>query len=70
MKGDQSVPIKFVQYHFKDEPHAIEVIKSHGNSKTAVPFHPADKSLLVRMKDELNTGLKPGQVYAKVILHN
>lgn len=54
-----------IHYYFQGKPHAINVLP-HGNSKTGLPFHPTEKSVLIKMSEELEKGTQPGKVYTKV----
>ena len=56
----------FFQYLFDDAPIEINV-QPHGNSKGAVPFHPADRSLLKEIRQQASeTNMATSNLYTKV----
>ena len=58
----------FYQYRFDGEPTNVTV-QPHGNSKKQVPFHPANKSLLSKIKNQLadNPKRKPERIYYEIM---
>ena len=56
----------FIQYMFSGKPQSIKVLP-HGNSKTWLPFHPTDRSLLNEMhKSTRGSQVSSMKVYNKV----
>ena len=56
----------FIQYMFSGKPQSIKVLP-HGNSKTGLPFHPTDRSLLNEMhKSTRGSEVSSMKVYNKV----
>ena len=63
--GDIISPMVIV-YQFKGKPVTFKVIP-HGNSKTLKPFHPATRTLLGELHDEVSrTDAAPSKIYNKV----
>ena len=64
-EGQLQSPV-FIQYSFEGKPTSFDILP-HGNSRSALPFHPTDRSLLKEIHESTTEeGVSAMKVYNKV----